>query len=91
MNNENKIKLKIVSDGTSEGTNVVTEDGKRISGIQKLVWMADANQEFTYAVLEIIDIPIIGKVEEAELQKISELIKEQNDENKDIRDNSENA
>ena len=75
------IKLKIESDGTTSGTKLMTEDGKMVGCVQKIVWMASTEENFTSAIIEILDIPIIAKVEEAELQKVSEMIKEkENDE-----------
>lgn len=52
------LKLKIVSDGTSEGSRVEDEDGRFIPGVQRVVFMADANQVYTKAVIEVINLPI---------------------------------
>lgn len=47
------MKLRIVSDGTREGTRVETEDGEQVEGVQLLSWSFDCTQETSEAMLHL--------------------------------------
>lgn len=64
MNIEHKfIKLKIVSDGTQDGTFIIDEEGNKVAGVQKVVIMMDSKQ--ISAAIQIMNIPVEwgGKME----------------------------
>ena len=60
------MKLRIVSDGTVEGTRLETEDGELIEGVISLQWSLDAHSgaklSFTRVSLIGVSAEIVGKV-----------------------------
>ena len=53
------MKIKIISDGTTIGTQCFNlETGEKIGYIQNIRWEADANQPFTTANIVIAKLPI---------------------------------
>jgi len=51
------MKLKIVSDGTSRGSRVLTEDGKEIEGVESATWTCHAPGVAT-ATLTLRKVPV---------------------------------
>lgn len=50
----NKVKLKLVSDGTARGTSVVTEDGREVEGIESVTWCIDRRDKVARLVLTVL-------------------------------------
>lgn len=50
---EKEIKLKIVSDGTTNGTKIMDQDGNILPGVKRLVIIGDANQETVNVLVEL--------------------------------------
>jgi len=61
-------KLRIVSDGTSVGTTIITEQGERIMDVTKVVWELDAHTGVAVAHLTLANVPVDvqGRVEDME-------------------------
>lgn len=53
-------KIRIVSDGTQQGTHVLNEDGTEICGVTKVSWTIEAgdNAPLAKAVLEFEDVEL---------------------------------
>jgi len=51
-------KLRIVSDGTIEGTKVLDSNGGIVSGIAKVEWKCDAQTRMPLATITFIEVPI---------------------------------
>ena len=51
------MKLKIVSDGTSKGTHVLTEDGKEIEMVKDISWTCSAPGIATIS-LRLLKVPV---------------------------------
>jgi len=62
------MKIKIISDGTIEGTKVVSaKTGEEIESVTKIGWMAESGEIYSRAIIEIINVPV--EIEsDAELQ-----------------------
>ena len=64
------MKLKIISDGTSAGTNVVNlETGEPVERVKRITWVCDANDpklRIGKVELELIGVPVelVGEVRE---------------------------
>jgi len=57
--------MRIISDGTCNGTVLLTDDNKVVSGVQSISWVADAESNNTVCLIRLIGVKIdvIGKVE----------------------------
>lgn len=54
-----KIKLKIISDGTNLGTKIIDEEtGTQVSNIKKITWKADYERSITTAIIEFFNLPV---------------------------------
>ena len=77
----NNMKLKIISDGTKLGTELINSDtGQAVEGISKLTWKVDVSDLTTKTIVELINIPveIVSKatVDLVELTKASGYVDE---------------
>jgi hypothetical protein len=54
---EERIKLKVVSDGTEDGTKVVDQDGKRLDNVTDFTFTIGAEQLATVT-LTLVGIPV---------------------------------
>src|SRR5574338_1681284 len=53
------MKLKIISDGTNNGTKLIDEEtGQMVHGISKLTWEADAKKLVAKVTVELTNVPI---------------------------------
>jgi|SRR6185436_16568660 len=53
------MKLKIISDGTNEGTKLIDEDtGEMFHGISKLNWQANTDDTLTKVNVEFFNVPV---------------------------------
>jgi hypothetical protein len=62
------MKLKLISDGTLQGTKVVDEQGNSIGKVTKVEWSVDANEMNVYqrnarCTLELMDVPAELEIE----------------------------
>jgi hypothetical protein len=60
-------KLRLTSDGTPQGTRVVTEDGRLIKGVQTIDWHLEIGG-FARCQIEVLAVPadVVGLAEEPE-------------------------
>ena len=75
------MKVKILSDGTTYRTKVLTEDGKLIEGIQRLYIIADAYEGLVTALLVFHN----GKKENVSGLKIDAEINEENVKKRELK------
>lgn len=53
------MKLKIVSDGTREGTKLIDENsGEMIHGVSEIIWSANPNNTMTKTTIKFFNIPV---------------------------------
>ncbi len=62
------MKLRIVSDGLSIGTKVLTEDGQEIEGIRKIEWSVNAGCIAEVSIgLTAMEADIVGETDQYEI------------------------
>jgi len=57
------MQVKIISDGTSQGTKIIDENGNALENVSDIVWQADARTSLCTAFLTLVKVPIEVKVE----------------------------
>ena len=61
--------MKVVSDGTSLGTQVFDAEGNQIGLIQKIVWEVSVDSPYAKMTIEVLAVPIDAKAKQSAVWK----------------------